>query len=392
MTFIFFCETFYFSVTLAAAEALEAGEEVADDVGAVGMGVFIGFDGVAQGRVAQGDEEGQHEVGLGIVGRFFMTSQPLLELFDISFFGFFLPYQRGTDEHEGHETTLPVGIIDDDTVVAIEAGEVRGGLATVVIAGFPSKTAGQSGEHLLLEVVQQVAVDEAGDGLVVEEDITFVHVGEGDAREVAQHVKGDGEAGLAATYFDTCDDGLVALPGRDSKCHGITHFDGVDGLPHIVAQLTVAEGVDEAAHLVIGHPQGNTVGVAMLEEVKAAGTVPFAVEYLLDALLVGMDEDVAVEGLTNTVVFLGDKVGNVASNVVFRHRGGSLRNGSAHKELEGDEILQRLGHRVAVAAKLTEVLTLQHPFYLRGIEMCEDVPVGHERCKGVMCIGGGWMV
>lgn len=381
MTFIFFCETFYFSVTLVAAEALEAGEEVADDVGAVGMGVFIGFDGVAQGRVAQGDEEGQHEVGLGIVDGLFAVAQPLLELFDISFFGFFLPYQRGTDEHEGHETTLPVGIIDDDTVVAIEAGEVRGGLAAVIIAGFPSKTAGQGSEHFLLEVVQQVAVDEAGDGLVVEEDVTFVHVGEGDAREVTQHVEGDSEARLAAPNFDTCDNGLVAFPRGDSKCHGITHFDRVNGLPHIVAQLTVAEGVDEAAHLVVGHPQGNTVGVAMLEEVKAAGTVPFAVEYLFHPLLVGMDEDVAVEGLTDAVVLLGDEVGDIACDIVLGDRGWCLWYGGPEEELEGDEILERLGHRVAVAAELSEVFTLQHPFYLRGIEMCEDVPVGHERCR-----------
>ena len=177
--------------SLSAAKALGFGEEALQGFRVLVSVAQVCFDGITQAGVTGGNKECRCDIGLGISLRRVGFGAPLVQLVDVSIASVTLAQEVGTDEHECGEAMQVVGGVHMDVAIGEDAVERRG--FVVVPQGL---------DHLILEVVQQVATQQTLTVGVIDGDLPFLDIREGDADDAAHQVHAHRQVGTSVTQRD----------------------------------------------------------------------------------------------------------------------------------------------------------------------------------------------
>ena len=223
---------------LGGADVADFVDEGAEYLGAVGMLLAVGFDGIAQMGVAGADKQGEHHVGVGVchggdaVGVVISNDlwargvgvcgvsvdEPLPKLGAILLAGFGLREEGGTDEHQGGELPEVVVFVYLYVGVGVEPTEPDG-ILELLLGGCLTEPMTEDEGDFVFEVADEIAADEPLGVVVGIGDVAVVQVVEGDALGAAEGVEGDADADAVLPKSDAFDDAGVVLPVLYAEQH-----------------------------------------------------------------------------------------------------------------------------------------------------------------------------
>lgn len=333
-----------------------------EDVGTIGgMGLEIALDGITVVGITGDHKESEHEIGIGgrtgLHGRMDIGGwsgiafiKPVLELGGIGITSGGIGEEIGTEEHQGGETLLVIGIVNGDIGIAIHTCDTGGVTMGFHLGDLMTVFIVEDIDHLLLEVLEEVATEEALLAGIIEDDIALLDIGEIDTPLVVGNIDANSHVELALLDSHLGDGAFLAHPGSHLHTDGIAHGHLVDGMTEEELELTTLDGLTQQLHLRGGDLDGLALVVAIVIHTQTRRAVPLSIDDATDALFGGMDKHKVMELLTDVLV-IGHSLHHKIGYEVVHWLGGS---GSTQRAF---------------------VLLLQHDVDQLGLEVDHYIPI-----------------
>ena len=334
------------------------------------MCVTILLHGIAPVHLTGGDEQGYHEIGLGIDGGRELIAQKIDHLLQVGFPFLVVLQQIGADELQGSEAHALVGIVDIDVIVGGQALEAQAICLGHLFGMRMTETVTEEVEDLLFVIGDGVIAEHPPTFLILKEDVAHMHIGEVDALRSSEDVHANGHTELSALDGNLLDDAMPPLPRLELQRDPVARGEVVEWLVDIELEVLVLYGCHELSHLGIGNGDHLLVGITVVVQSQTRVGVPFGLDDGLNSPCRCLYEHEVMQVVTQRVLIVLRTIVLVGGILLLRTLWG-MYDRDALKGYEKAERRQRL---LAFCQELSIAIFLQHGLDGLRTEVAHHVP------------------
>lgn len=326
------------------------------------MGFAIGLRGIAKLGFTCDHKQCYHQIGFRGGTSLGDSLEPLLQLSLIALAGLLLEQQVAAQQHQRREALVAVSIDYLNVGIAQQANESRtvpNNLIGILLAILMTEDV----DHLILEVLDEVATEQATAFLVGKQHIAIVKILELNTLRPVHDIytyRHDQTTFFVSNLLDLAN---LATPRRELHNDRVAHCHIAYGLTEEELQLAALQCRAQLLHLVIGNGDHTAIGVAIVMQMGTGTGIPLGTDDVVDALLGDMYEDKAAQVFTQLFV------------------GGGAQELIRYKEIVRGQLAFALTREFATA------VFQQHGLNPPGILMNHDIPaLAGSQLRIVVCI------